>query len=262
MSKQVQEREISNSPASGLQTAAPSNNGSSTASRVALVTGGNKGLGFETARRLKGLGFRVYIGAREAGRGKEAASQLDVEWLQLDVTDEASVRAAASELRERESRLDVLINNAGVAGTRKPAAEITAEDAQFVFAANVIGPVRVMNAFIPLMEGSSHPVIVNVSSGLGSFAVTQNPQRFESQVRLPLYSASKSALTMLTLQYASQLPAFRINVADPGYTATDFNGHRGVQTVEEGTDAIIQLATVAKDGPTGTFIDRHGVVPW
>lgn len=230
--------------------------------RIALVTGGNKGLGFETARRLKGMGFRVYIGARESGRGMEAASQLNVEWLQLDVTDEVSVRDAAARLRERENQLDVLINNAGIAGSRKAAADLTGEDAQSVFTTNVVGPVRVMNAFIPLMATSTNPVIVNVSSGLGSFAVTQDPQRFESQVCLPLYCASKSALTMLTLQYARSLPNFRINAADPGYTATDFNAHRGLQTVEEGTDAIIHLATLPPEGPTGIFVDRHGLVPW
>lgn len=230
--------------------------------RIALVTGGNKGLGFETARRLKGMGFRVYIGARESERGMEAASQLSTEWLQLDVTDEASVRNAATRLRERENRLDILINNAGIAGSRKAAAELTGEDAESVFATNVVGPVRVMNAFIPLMETSTHPIIVNVSSGLGSFAVTQDPQRFESQVRLPLYCASKSALSMLTLQYARALPNFRINAADPGYTATAFNAHCGLQTVEEGTDAIIHLATLPPEGPTGIFIDRHGWVPW
>lgn len=230
--------------------------------RIALVTGGNKGLGFETARRLKGMGFRVYIGARESERGMEAASQLNIEWLQLDVTDESSVRNSAARLRERENRLDVLINNAGIAGSRKAAAELTGEDAESVFATNVVGPVRVMNAFIPLMETSAHPVIVNVSSGLGSFAVTQDPQRFESQVRMPLYCASKSALTMLTVQYARALPNFRINAADPGYTATGFNAHRGLQTVEEGTEAIIHLATLPPEGPTGIFVDRHGLVPW
>ena len=232
------------------------------ADRIALITGGNKGLGFETARRLRDRGIRVYIGAREPERGAEAASRLGVEWLQLDVTNEASVLDAAARFAERESRLDILVNNAGIAGSRKPAAELTGEDAETVFATNVVGPVRVMNAFIPWMKTSPNPVIVNVSSGLGSFAVTQNPQRFESQIRMPLYCASKSALTMLTLQYARALPGFRINSADPGYTATDFNGHRGEQTVGEGTDAIIQLAMLPPDGPTGTFVDRHGPVPW
>lgn len=232
------------------------------ADRIALITGGNKGLGFETARRLTDRGIRVYIGAREPERGAEAASRLGVEWLQLDVTNEASVLDAAARFAERESHLDILVNNAGIAGSRKPAAELTGEDAETVFATNVVGPVRVMNAFIPWMKTSPNPVIVNVSSGLGSFAVTQNPQRFESQIRMPLYCASKSALTMLTLQYARALPGFRINAADPGYTATDFNGHRGEQTIEEGTEAIIQLAMLPPDGPTGTFVDRGGPVPW
>lgn len=232
------------------------------ADRIALITGGNKGLGFETARRLKDRGVHVYIGAREPERGVEAASRLGVEWLQLDVTNEASVLDAAARFAERESRLDILVNNAGIAGSRKPAAELTGEDAETVFATNVVGPVRVMNAFIPWMKTSPNPVIVNVSSGLGSFAVTQNPQRFESQIRMPLYCASKSALTMLTLQYARALPGFRINAADPGYTATDFNGHRGEQTIEEGTEAIIQLAMLPPDGPTGRFVDRGGPVPW
>lgn len=119
-----------------------------------------------------------------------------------------------------------------------------------------------MNAFMPLLQRSQHPVIVNVSSGLGSFAVTSDPPRFESQVRMPLYCASESALTMLTLQYARALPSFRINAADPGYTATDLNDHRGTQTVEEGTDAILYIATLPPDGPTGQFFDRHGAMPW
>ncbi|WP_298225649.1 SDR family oxidoreductase [Acidocella sp.] len=232
------------------------------ADRIALITGGNRGLGFETARRLRDRGIRVYIGAREPEQGAEAASRLGVEWLQLDVTNEASVLDAAARFAERESRLDILVNNAGIAGSRKPAAELTGEDAETVFATNVFGPVRVMSAFIPWMKTSPNPVIVNVSSGLGSFAVTQNPQRFESQIRMPLYCASKSALTMLTLQYARALPGFRINAADPGYTATDFNGHRGEQTIEEGTEAIIQLAMLPPHGPTGTFVDRGGPVPW
>lgn len=230
--------------------------------RTVLITGGNKGLGFETARRLGSMGFRVYIGARDATAGAQAASRLNVEWLPLDVTDDASVRRAAERFGELESRLDILINNAGIAGLRKPAAELTGEDAERVFATNVIGPVRVINAFLPLMEASENPVIVNVSSGLGSFGVTHDPQRFEYQVRTPLYSASKSALTMLTVQYARELPGFRVNAADPGYTATDLNAHRGLQTVEEGTDAIVRLATLPPDGPTGLFFDRHGPVPW
>lgn len=211
--------------------------------------------GAETARRLKENRVRFYIGARQSERGIEAASLLAVEWLHLDVTDEASMRDADVRLGEREGSLDILVNNAGIAGSRKPAAELTGDDAEAVFATNVVGPVRVMNAFLPLMQTSSNLVIVNVSSGLRSFTVTQDTQRFESRVLIPLYCASKSALNMLTLQYARAIPNFRVNAADPGYTATDLNGHRGQQTVEEGTDAIICLTTLPRTAwPAGFWI--------
>ncbi len=230
--------------------------------RIALITGGNKGLGRETARRLNGLGYKVYIGVRDSQRGAEAAKALGVAWLSLDVTDEASVQAAATRLTEIERRLDVLVNNAGVSGSHKKAADLTGEDAETVFATNVIGPVRVMNAFIPLLQKSANPVIVNVSSGLGSFAIVRDPERPESKVPAPLYCASKSALNMLTLQYARALPHMRINAADPGGTATDLNAHQGQQTVAEGTDAIVHLATLPPGGPTGLFVDRRGPMPW
>ena len=230
--------------------------------RIVLITGGNKGLGYETARRMKALGYDVYIGARDPERGAAAAKSLGVASLPLDVTDDASVTAAAEKLRELEGRLDILVNNAGIPAPMKKAADLTAADAQSVFGTNVIGPVRVMHAFIPLLEKSEHPVIVNVSSGLGSFALVHDPDRAESKVPTPLYCASKSAMTMLTVQYARALPHMRVNAADPGATATDLNAHQGFQTVTEGTDAIVHLATLPPDGPTGVFMDRHGVVPW
>ncbi len=230
--------------------------------RNVLITGGNKGLGYEAARRLKELGYTVYIGVRDPKRGMEAAAALGVICLPLDVTDDASVTAAANQLREREGHLDILINNAGIAAPMKKAADLTAADAQTVFATNVIGPVRMMNAFIPLLEKSEHPVIVNVSSGLGSFALVHDPVRAESKVPTPLYCASKSALTMLTVQYARALPHMRVNAADPGSTCTDLNAHMGHQTVTEGTDAIVTLATLPPDGPTGVLMDRSGIVPW
>ncbi len=230
--------------------------------RNVLVTGGNKGLGYETARRLKELGYKVYIGARDPKRGQEAAEALGVVCLPLDVTDDASVAAAAEKFRELEGHLDILINNAGIAAPMKKAADLTAADAQTVFGTNLIGPVRVMNAFLPLLERSEHPVIVNVSSGLGSFALVHDQSRAESKVPTPLYCASKSALTMLTVQYARAFPHMRINAADPGSTCTELNAHQGRQTVTEGTDAIVRLATLPPDGPTGAFMDRSGVVPW
>ena len=230
--------------------------------RIVLITGGNKGLGFETARRLHKAGQTVYIGARSEERGRAAADELGVAFVQLDVTDEESVAEASAELERREGRLDVLVNNAGISGTRKEVPDITGEDASEAFETNVTGIVRVTHAFLPLLEKSASPVIVNVSSGMGSFAAVNDETRVESQVRVPLYSASKAAVSMLTVQYAKQLPGMRVNAADPGYTATDFNANRGTQTVTEGTDAIVELAGIGADGPTGTFVGRSGTVGW
>jgi NAD(P)-dependent dehydrogenase (short-subunit alcohol dehydrogenase family) len=229
---------------------------------ITLITGGNKGLGREAARRLIGLGHTVYLGARDAGRGQAAADELGARFLPLDVTGDASVTAAAAELTRREGRLDVLINNAGVfEGLLKPE-EITAADAERIFAVNVIGVVRTTQAFLPLLRASASPVIVNVSSGLGSFGVVIDPASRESAFSVPVYGSSKAAVGMLTVQYAKGLPDLRINAADPGFTATDLNGGAGQQSVQEGTDAIVRLATIGPDGPTGTLLSRTGPVPW
>ena len=227
-----------------------------------LISGGNKGLGYETARRLIDSGHQVYLGARDPERGRRAATELGAHFIQLDVSDDASVASAARELAEQAGQLDVLINNAGIVGPHKTVADLTGPDAQDVFNTNVFSIVRMTNAFLPLLEKSSAPVIVNVSSGLGSFAVVHDPSRVEYNVPGALYQASKSAVTMLSVQYARQLPNVRVNVVDPGYTATDLNANSGPQTVTEGTDAIVAMATVGADGPTGTFTDRHGTVRW
>lgn len=227
-----------------------------------LITGANKGLGLETARRLRDLGHAVLLGARDPERGQAAADALGVRFVALDVTDDDSVAAAARDVAAHEGTLDVLVSNAGIAGPYAAVPDLTAADAERVLGTNVVGVVRVTAAFLPLLSASPAPVIVNVSSGLGSFGATQDPERVESTVVAPLYSASKSALTMLTTLYAKALPAFRVNAADPGYTATDLNGHSGTQTLAEGTDAIVALATLGPDGPTGTVRDRTGAVPW
>ncbi len=227
-----------------------------------FITGANKSLGYETARRLIEAGHTVLIGARDPERGQAAAEALGARFVRIDVTDDASVAAAADDVRAREGGIDVLINNAGVPGTHKPADQITAADASEVFDVNVVGIVRVTHAFLPLLRTSANPVIVNVSSGMGSFAATHDPGRPEGRYLAPLYTASKAAVTMLTTQYAKSWPDVKVNAADPGYTATDFNGHSGTQTVTEGTDAIVELATIGADGPTGTFRDRHGEMPW
>jgi NAD(P)-dependent dehydrogenase (short-subunit alcohol dehydrogenase family) len=227
-----------------------------------LITGGNKGLGYETARRLKELGHHVVIGGRDAGRTREAAETLGVDWVSIDVTSDESVAAAAEQVRARFGGLDVLINNAGISGLIGDMAKFDGPEVLSVLDTNTVGPVRTMHSFLPLLQESSAPVVVNVSSGLGSFGVRADESKVEHSVPCLGYSASKAALTMLTTVYARFLPALRINAVDPGYTATDLNGHSGPQTVTEGTDAIVALATIGPDGPTGTFSDRHGVLPW
>jgi len=226
-----------------------------------LITGANKGLGYETARRLIEAGHSVWIGARDEARGSAAAEALGGRFVQLDVTSDASV-AAAAETIAANGGLDVLINNAGITGPHSSPADLTGTDALEVFNTNVVSIVRTINAFLPTLRQSSAPTVVNVTSGLGSFHAVHDSDRIESQVIAPLYNSSKSAVTMLTVQYAKALPELRINAADPGYTATDLNGNSGTQTVTEGTDAIVDLATRGGQGPTGTFIDRSGVAPF
>lgn len=226
-----------------------------------LITGANKGLGRETARRLITEGRDVWIAARDPARGIAAAEELGGSYIALDVTDEASVNSAAEHLAANGG-LDVLINNAAIPGGHKPLAETIADDLATVYATNVLGAVRVTHAMLPLLEQSPAPVIVNVSSGMGSLAVTTDPDRFESTLHSLAYPSAKAALNMITTQYAKAFPRLRINAVDPGYTATDLNGHRGTKTVEQGAEIIVRMATIGPDGPTGTFVDEHGTVPW
>jgi NAD(P)-dependent dehydrogenase (short-subunit alcohol dehydrogenase family) len=228
---------------------------------ITLITGANKGLGFETARRLIAAGHDVWIGARDAERGQAAAAELGARFVQLDVTDDASAAGAAETVRAASAHIDVLINNAGITGPRGvPAEELTADQVRTVFNTNVFGLVRVTRAFLPLLGAAEAPSVINLSSGLGSFHTVTATEW--SRFVTPAYSASKSAVTMLTVQYAHALPAIRFNAVDPGYTSTDLNAHTGTQTVEQGTDAIVRLATLGAKTPTATFTDRNGVVPW
>jgi NAD(P)-dependent dehydrogenase (short-subunit alcohol dehydrogenase family) len=229
---------------------------------IILITGANKGLGREAARRLIGLGHTVLLGARDPERGAAAAAALGARFVPIDVTDDASVAAAAADVAEHEGSIDVLVNNAGVHGPFGDPSALTGADALDVFEVNLVGVVRTTGAFLPLLRRSADPAIVNVSSGMGSLAYTHDPERPESGVIAPLYTASKAALTMLTTQYAKALPDIRVNAADPGYTATDLNGHSGTQTVTEGTDAIVRLATEQRGAGTGRFVDRDGEIAW
>jgi NAD(P)-dependent dehydrogenase (short-subunit alcohol dehydrogenase family) len=228
-----------------------------------LITGANKGLGREAARRLLADGHDVWAAARDADRGRAAAEELGARPLVLDVTDDNSVEAAARTVADANGGvLDVLINNAGISGGVIPAREVTAAQVQAVYDVNVFGPVRMLHAFLPLLECSGAPVVVNVSSGLGSLSYSADPESRYSKLIVPAYLSSKAALNMLTLQYAKAFPAMRINSVDPGYTGTDLNANAGTQTVSEGTDAIVRMATIGPDGPTATFVSRDGPVPW
>lgn len=232
--------------------------------RVVLITGGNKGLGYETAKELKNKGYKVYIGSRSEDRGKKAANELGVNCVQIDVTDVETLRNAAHEIREAEGRLDILINNAGISGDMKKVDEVTGADVERVYDTNVFGIVRTIHMFVPLLEQSEQPVIVNVSSGLGSFGMVTDPDTQESKVNSLAYCSSKSAVTMLTVQYAKGLPNMQVNAADPGPTNTDLVGDfsNNSKPASQGVVPIVKLATIDKDGPTGKFIGVDGEMPW
>ena len=222
-----------------------------------LITGANKGLGLETARRLVDAGHAVYAGMRDLRSG-DAAQALGARPVQLDVTDQRSVDATMAALPE----LDVLVNNAGVLGTALAVDDLDAEAMRAVLDTNVVGIVRVTQAALPLMRRSAAPVVVNVASGVGWPRHLLAQDRDEYAVRAVPYASSKAAVITLTVQYAKNLPTFRVNASDPGYTATDLNRHAGRQTVTEGTDATVALALLGPSGPTGELHDRTGRVPY
>ena len=231
-----------------------------------LITGSNKGLGYEAARQLIAAGHTVYAGARDAELGRRAAGQLGARFVHLDVTDDASV-AAAAKVIEADGGLDVLVNNAGVEG-RTPdnvvigAADETAAHMQALFDTNVFGVVRMLHAFLPLLQRSAVPVVVNLSSGLSKTADLANPDGPVHFYPGVAYPASKTAVNTITVQYAKAFPVVRINAVDPGYTATDLNGRTGTQTVEEGAGIIVRMAQIGPDGPTGGHFTAAGPVAW
>ena len=242
---------------------------------VALVTGANKGIGREIVRRLAAEGVSVYLGARDEERGRRAARDLagdgaDVRFLQLDVTDPAQIDAAVKQVDEECGRLDVLVNNAGVAlEWGSSVAEVTVEQMRRTFEVNVFGVVAVTRACIPLLRQSSAARVVNISSPLGSLSLIDDPDDVVSSVGMLAYSSSKTALNAVTLLYANALQpdAITVNAVSPGFVATDLNHHRGQLTVEQGAELPVRLALLGADGPTGTFLrhDDRGaqqVVPW
>lgn len=239
-------------------------------SKTALVTGANKGIGRETARRLAELGMTVLIGARDRARGAAAVDALretsrDVHLVLLDVASEPSVARAAADVTERFGRLDVLVNNAGIARGAGSPSNQSLEAMRDIFATNVLGPVAVVQAFLPLLQRSPAARIVNVSSAVGSLTLASAPDSPIAQMdNLFGYAASKTALNAFTLRLANELRESRIkvNAACPGYVATDLNRHTGPRSVEQGAVVIVRLATLPDDGPTGGFFNDAGRVPW
>lgn len=226
---------------------------------VTLITGANKGLGYETARQLIARGHTVYLGARNAERGETAASALGGSFVQLDVTDDSSVEAALGVIAAREGRLDVLVNNAGISAT----GDVTGPIAQEVFDTNAIGLIRVTQAALPLLQQSEHPVVVNVSSALGSFWAVTNPERRQYHFPSIIYGSSKAAVSMLTVQYAKSFPDIKFNAVEPGFTATELTPFSSAgQPVEKGAEVIVRMATIGADGPTGTFQEGATELAW
>jgi NAD(P)-dependent dehydrogenase (short-subunit alcohol dehydrogenase family) len=236
----------------------------------ALITGANKSIGFETSRRLGQQNIHIIIGARDTARGEEAVRRLtalsiEATFVQLDVTDEESIARAALTIDNTFGRLDILINNAGISGEdlHKPS-ETNLTAMRTVYDTNVFGVVAVTNAMLPLLRKASAARIVNVSSGLGSITLDSDKDHFYYQVKNMPYQSSKAALNMITVEFAKELmdTPIKVNAADPGYTDTDFNNHTGHRSVEQAATIIVHLATLGEDGPTGTFQDEDGNIPW
>ncbi|WP_020659500.1 SDR family NAD(P)-dependent oxidoreductase [Amycolatopsis benzoatilytica] len=232
-----------------------------------LISGANKGLGYETARRLIAAGHTVYLGSRDAAKGQRAAEELGARTVQLDITDDSSV-AAAVKIIEAGGGLDVLVNNAGIAtelldsGEVIGAEAVTADVLRETFETNTFGAVRMMHAFLPLLQRSATPVVVNVSSALGSLSRMTDPASHQYGYAGIAYPASKAALNMVTVQFAKAFPRIRINAVEPGYTQTDINHRSGGQSVEQGAEVIVRMAQIGADGPTGTYVDLAGPLPW
>lgn len=241
--------------------------------KIALVTGANKGIGFETARRLGNQGFTILVGARNKDRGKEAEAKLRSEsvnahFLELDVSNQFSIDEAAKEIEVSYGKLDILINNVGVVlGNPEELLVPSNTDINLLretFEINFFSMFSVTKAMLPLLYKAPAGRIVNLSSGLGSLTQQSNPMYEFYHHKILLYNASKTAVNTLTVHLAYELrdTNIKINSADPGFTATDLNGFQGTRKVGQAATIVVQLANLPVDGPTGGFFDENGVVPW
>ncbi|WP_046246631.1 SDR family oxidoreductase [Hymenobacter terrenus] len=244
--------------------------------KTALITGANKSIGLETARQLLQEGFHVFIGSRSLANGQQTVAKLRAEGLpaaeavQLDVTDAESVQAARVTIGHKTEVLDVLVNNAGVnGGLPQTATGVAISTFEAVYATNVFGVVRVTQAFLDLLQKSAQPRIVNVSSGMGSLTLHNDPTWKYYRNKSAVYHSSKAALNMYTIILAYELreTKAKVNAVDPGFTATDFNHHRGTGTVEQAATRLVKYALIGEDGPTGKFFSEEnnpetGEIPW
>ncbi|MEH2287275.1 SDR family oxidoreductase [Nostoc sp.] len=239
--------------------------------KVALITGANKGIGYEIARQLGSRGANILVGSRDIGRGEEAAnklrlSQIDARTIQLDVSDQKTIDSAAKQIESEFGKLDILVNNAGILsdGDRLPPSQVNVETLRHTYETNVFGVFAVIKVLLPLLKKSKAGRIVNLSSGLGSLTQNSDPNYEFADFKLLAYNSSKTAVNAITVLLATELKdtPIKVNAADPGFTATDINQYQGYRTVEQGAIAAVRLATLPDDGSSGGFFDENGVVPW
>jgi NAD(P)-dependent dehydrogenase (short-subunit alcohol dehydrogenase family) len=246
---------------------------------VALVTGANQGIGFQIAKDLVPHGFIMLVGSRNFERGEAAAKEIgpDAHALQIDVTDQASIAAAAERIRSEFGRLDVLINNAAISNTQKKpgmsvmeyakttrASNVSLDEMRVVWETNVFGVLAVTQAMLPLLRQAPAARIVNVSSGVGSLTANADPAYPWRSIFGPVYPASKTALNAITLAFAIELESegIKVNAVSPGFTKTNLNDYEGTETLEQGAAEAVRVALLGPDGPTGTFTRTGSVIPW
>ena len=247
--------------------------------RIALVTGANQGVGLQVAKELVAKGVTVFVGSRNLERGEAAAQGIgpDAIALQLDVTDRASIAAAAERIRGEFGRLDLLVNNAAISNTRKGklslqeyakisrASNASLDEVRTVWETNVFGALAVYQAMLPLLRESTDARIVNVSSGVGSLTTNADPTYPQHASFGPVYPASKAALNAMTLAMMVELEstAIKVNLVSPAFTKTNLNGYAGTESVEDGSREVVRVALLGPDGPTGTFTRADNVtIPW
>jgi len=238
--------------------------------RQALVTGANKGIGYAIARGLAKAGMSVWLGARDRERGENAVAQLrdeglDVRLLEIDVADEASVERAAATIAREVGALHVLINNAGILVDRtSPPSQLKMTDIKATFEVNLFGPIRVTQAFVPLLKTAGNARIVMMGSGVGSLTLITDPTSIFSTVNFLDYTSSKVALNAVTVSFAKELEPFgiKVNAVEPGHVRTDINDNTGIATPDEGAATVLRMALIGNDGPTGGFFGSHGRQPW